>query len=378
VADWNHHKFIRHGGNIPGYNSDMGIVPDLNVGYVLLTNVADSLLGDEIAKIVLDNLAGNPAKTVEPPAIKPLPAEAKSEAGLYRAEGSTSQFQVTFQDGKLFLAGAGQPTVELLYEGARKYRMGPPAPTEFAATFRPWAKDPRITELFLEQGAETFTVRRSPPFVSPISPEELMVKVVEAAGLKVLAGHRSLTVRANVEFENEGLAGTEVTVWQAPNSFADKIELSALGREVAVIHDYYDGRAGGSFYSWAGNRPKTGRALADAARQYTFTRDLEWRTKYKSVEIVGIEKVGREDAYVVTLTGPDDQVATRYYSTKTFLLLRSGANPSNYALYEDYRPVQGLMVPFREINFSSSVGRVVKRVTSAAFDLPVDERLFRG
>jgi CubicO group peptidase (beta-lactamase class C family) len=379
VADWNGHKLIRHGGNIPGYNSDMGMLPDQKLGYVMLTNVADSLLGDEIDRIVWEAFLGAPPSAVAPSpiAVKPLPAGAKDEVGLYRAADSPNEFKVYMEGGKMYLAGTGQPTVELLHDAGRRYRMGPPAPSDFAATFRPWEKDPSITELYLEEGGMKYLVRKVPPFAPPISVDTLMVNVLRASGVEKLREHKSLQIKSKIDFENEGLTGTSVMVMLAPNARASVMELFAIGKHVATIRDYFDGKAGGDYYSWASTRTKAGRALANAALAATFTGDLEWKTLYKSVEIIRLDNVNGEEAYVVAKTPFEGSPITQFYSTKTFLLLRTGDNPQGYSTYGDYRSVKGVMVPFLEINQSASVGRLVRKVTEVKFDLPLSDSLFR-
>ena len=45
LRDWNKHNVIEHGGNIDGFNSQVALMPDQKLGFVLLTNVTASSLG---------------------------------------------------------------------------------------------------------------------------------------------------------------------------------------------------------------------------------------------------------------------------------------------------------------------------------------------
>ena len=148
VQDWNGRKLIQHGGNIDGFNSMVALLPDENVGFVLLTNVSASSLGGELIQTVfsglLDKLPGESA---------PLSEEAKGEAGTYKFPQAGFDIVVAVEDGKLVMKVPNQPTYELKNVEGRKYRLGG-APDGFFITF----KD---AEALLEQPQGNFTLKKA-------------------------------------------------------------------------------------------------------------------------------------------------------------------------------------------------------------------------
>src|SRR5262249_20704994 len=65
LQDWDGLKVVQHGGNIDGFNSMVAMIPEKKLGFVLLTNVSASPLGNEMMDVVWKNLLGD-AKTSEP------------------------------------------------------------------------------------------------------------------------------------------------------------------------------------------------------------------------------------------------------------------------------------------------------------------------
>ena len=58
VQDWKGKKVVQHGGNIDGFNSMVALLPEENLGFVMLTNVSASSLGNELMPIVWETMTG--------------------------------------------------------------------------------------------------------------------------------------------------------------------------------------------------------------------------------------------------------------------------------------------------------------------------------
>ena len=76
---------------------------------------------------------------------------------------------------------------------------------------------------------------------------------------------------------------------------------------------------------------------------------------------------------------------TEYYSAKTFLMLkREGTIPSStssqttpYSIrFEDYRDVDGVKLPFKQINNTAGNGDIVTVVTSVKHNVAIDDKIF--
>jgi hypothetical protein len=61
IRDYRGHKIVMHTGGLPGYLSRVAMIPDLNVGVVVLTNQESGEGFDSIAYRVLDHYLGAPA-----------------------------------------------------------------------------------------------------------------------------------------------------------------------------------------------------------------------------------------------------------------------------------------------------------------------------
>jgi hypothetical protein len=124
--------------------------------------------------------------------------------------------------------------------------------------------------------------------------------------------------------------------------------------------------------------------LDEARIASDFYAPLNWKRHFQKAEIKKMAKVGEEDAYVVVFTPEKGNPVTQYISAKTFLPLRQDTLATSDAMslpvtetYTDYRSVDGVMIPFRRVQSSQSMGDTVLKIREAAFDVPVPEEVFR-
>ncbi len=149
LRQWNGHQVVEHGGNIDGFNAQVAMMPDQNLGFVLLTNVTGSPLGAFAMNTVWANLVGMP-KGAEAPTATTAASDPNVEVGTYKLVEAGIDFTVNIKDGKLNLSVPGQPTYALENVGGRRYKLAG-APVGFFVTFRPIKEKPTDTEMFLEQ-----------------------------------------------------------------------------------------------------------------------------------------------------------------------------------------------------------------------------------
>jgi len=143
IQKWKDKKVIQHGGNIDGFNSMVALMPEENLGFVLLTNVSASPLGNELMQVVFSEILDKTNAT-------PLSAQAKKEVGIYSFSQAGFDLEVRIEDRKLVAKVPGQPTYILEKVKGRKYRLSN-APAGFFITF----KD---AEAFLEQPQGNYTL----------------------------------------------------------------------------------------------------------------------------------------------------------------------------------------------------------------------------
>ncbi|MEQ1762912.1 MAG: hypothetical protein ABL984_07200, partial [Pyrinomonadaceae bacterium] len=107
--------------------------------------------------------------------------------------------------------------------------------------------------------------------------------------------------------------------------------------------------------------------------------------------IVQIERMAKcgdeEECYVVAFTPEKGSKFYEFYSTKTFLQKRRegtiSSSTSNVQIpytikFEDYREVDGVMLPFKQINNTASNGDIITIVTSIKHNVAIDDSIFKS
>ena len=98
-------------------------------------------------------------------------------------------------------------------------------------------------------------------------------------------------------------------------------------------------------------------------------------------------KCGVVVCYVVLFEPDEGKKTTEFISTKTFLpVRREGVIPSStssvelpYTLtFEDYREVDGVLIPFKTVHQSMSNGRITSVIREVKHNVKVDEKLFKS
>jgi CubicO group peptidase (beta-lactamase class C family) len=324
-------------------------------------------------------------------AAAPAPAEYtgphKDLLGTYENEkNKAAKIEVVVKDGGAALVVAGQPAYPLSETGEKDVLRSKLLPDTYSVKVVRDAGG-AVSGLVLRQPEGEFAFRRVAKFVAPVSVEELLAKVIAAAGGEAnWRRYQSMTAEFDADFESQGMTGKGRNVARAPNATATTITLLALGKEVGTLHEYFDGTRGGSETSFTPPEVLTGKQLEAVRISADFYGPLNWKTHYKTIEIKDVTKVGDEEAYVVVKTPEKGDPVTDYISTKTFMVLRrdsfhssdtSGISLPVTEKFSDYRTVGGLVLPFKIVNSSPSMGEAVYTVREIKLDVKVSDEAFR-
>lgn len=475
LQTWNGLRVVQHGGNIDGFNALVAMIPEKKLGFVMLTNVSGSSLGDELMPMVWKNILDKPEppKTDNSASISP-----ETEAGKYRFEAAGFDVDIRIKDGNLVADVPGQPRYELENVGGRRYKLNG-APDGFFVTFKdtelyleqpqgnytlPRIKADAATEMktsgaakelvgkyaseadgkmvevkdvdgkisFLIDGQQPYALSEKAKDIYSLAPlpdaywltvkrdaagkveklvvtqpegefgfkslagvassvnitvDELMQKTIEAAGGE--ANWRKLSTRVStfsIDVENQGVQGFGTSYSKAPNKSATETTITALGKTIATGFDYFDGTGGEEVYSFSPADKYTGKRLEDVRLAADFYAGLDWKSKYKKVEIVSLGKVGDEESYVVSFEPEKGSKFSEYYSTKTFLLLkREGSIPLStssvtvpYSItFSDYRDVDGIKIAFKTTNYTATNGSIVTVLKDVKHNVPIAESVFK-
>ena len=177
--------------------------------------------------------------------------------------------------------------------------------------------------------------------------------------------------------------GTVEIAYAVPNKIRTLTKAKVPLAGQLVIDNRFDGKTGYVLDSLRGNRDTTGNQL-DNLRNGTFPHPLfKYKELGSTARLLGKEKVGDRDAFVVVLT-PAKGSAVRYYlDAETFLPLKSvlTIQPASGTEFEqinefgDFRAVDGVKVAFR-LKSSSPVQTFTMQLMKVEHNVAIDEALF--
>jgi zinc protease len=164
-----------------------------------------------------------------------------------------------------------------------------------------------------------------------------------------------------------------------------KIDLSQFGAGELTLDQRFDGAAGYILDSMNGNRDVTGNQLDNMANSGFPTPFLKYKENGVKVELVGKEKLGDRDVFVLQVTPKQGSVSKQYFDAETYLLLKTvatvnvpqlGQDVEQIVELSDYRPVDGLKVAFalKATNPAQSYSIALGTVRH---DVEIDEQMFK-
>lgn len=387
-------QVLQHGGSIDGFRAKIALMPEERLGFVILTNshitplLAPGTIGGGTAEeIIWSNLLDEPQTEETPVSKNPSSAAAmprpegdaekyRELTGTYEAEveGRKLTFRLAAQDGKFSVLRAGQRARALIEKSSDAFSIAG-VPDTFGISVKRNGAGKAVSILF-KQPNGSVELPRVEDFKSPISTEELRSKVVAALGGEAnLRKHRTMEMTYDIDFVNQGVTGTGTISAETPNFKSNTVVLSALGKRVGTIREYFDGVAGGSESSFQPPRVKNARESAQELIASDFYEPLKWDELYKTIEITGTTKVGDEETYVVVKTPETGAPVTDFISTKSYLPIRRNST-SGVTKYDDYRTVDGVMLPFKWTIENSDTGEQIINVKTAKFDVPIADSVF--
>ncbi len=393
LRDWKGHKVVEHGGNIDGFNSLVAMIPEKKLGFVMLTNVTASSLGNDIMPVIWSNILGEQKTETPKPATTAAPKPtgdsmaAKQLVGRYTPPGSDNAvIEIKDADGKVTFNIPGQQPYALSPKADGSFSLSPLPDTYFLTPKRDAAG--KLTAVAVTQPEGTFEFKLAAAANKPeISVEDLHAKVIAAIGGE--ANLRKITSRvttADVDLVHQGVQGKTTTWAKAPNKSATETTMTAIGKKIATGWEYFDGSNGSETYSFAPEEKYAGKRLADVRLFNDFYAGVDWTTEYKKVEVTGKAKVAGEDAYIVTFEPKAGTPFRQFYSTTSFLLLKHEGSISSSTnsqvvpftiLYSDYRDIDGIKLAYKMVNNNPGNGDIVTTITSFKHNVEIKDSIFK-
>jgi CubicO group peptidase (beta-lactamase class C family) len=195
IREWEGQPVIEHGGNVDGFSAQVAMLPESDLGFVLLTNASVSTLPPQVINIVWNTLLGEePADDGATEDYEPYIGNYIANFGQFKDE----TFTVLVQNGRLAIDIPGQQVFELKEpdEAGRWYFV---ISDEISVSFERDEND-NVIAMYMYQLGMTFDLPREGVEIEPEIPlDELQ---------KYLGNYRSEELELTVEvlIQNNRLA----------------------------------------------------------------------------------------------------------------------------------------------------------------------------
>jgi len=459
LREWNGKKVIEHGGSIDGFAAQVALLPEHNLGYVLLANVSATPLQQKSIDIVFDSLVGHASDdsgNVKRDEVASLLGKYVANFGSWKDERCT----VLIKDGKLALDVPGQRVYELKTPDAKgkwyfaltnqvavsfkkdddgksisltMYQAGfefecPREGVELEAEV-PLKKLQPLVEMYRDEErklnvkviifnnrlaieqpggrllemappndekkwalrankkrlqirfnkAEDGTIRSMTRFEigkevemprvaagsedSIPTIDSLITQIREGYGADRIANLGHVRLTGTMTFVHQGASGKVTQLISGLDRFMSDIDLGKLG----YIRTAFDGKRGWSDTAFAPFEELTGPRLKQLRYANPVWLLQNWREVFDSAAIVRSGEVDGEKVFVLKLSAKGIPTRTLYVSAESGLVLKEktaviapgiGQFPVTLT-YADYRPVNGVMLPFKIVSKTLHSGEVV-------------------
>lgn len=209
---------------------------------------------------------------------------------------------------------------------------------DVAENLKRFAADGRIL-YFDEDGLEYDPDQKLKPAPAGMTAADVTAKYIQAiGGEKKLGGMKDLSITMMTEMQ--GMTLNFETYRKAPDKF--KMVIGSGG--TVFSEQIFDGEKGVAT-SPAGREELTGENLEQMKMQAVMNPELYYDKHNINQELLGIERIGGEEAYKLQLTFPSGKTDIHYYDVNTGLKIRT-ITEGGTADFSDYREVDGIKFPF--------------------------------
>jgi len=204
----------------------------------------------------------------------------------------------------------------------------------------------------------------APAIVDVPSVDDLLARMIDAAGGEAaLRGHISLAIHARKSYDNQGVFA-DLTIHSKSPDLHEETELwTAANRDIGRLRVYFDGTRGGQETTFGQDAVNDDAANARDRCQYA--QLLTIRSLCKSISV----RAGDNDTWILDL-GDTRLLVSR----KTALVTRREKEGETIA-FDDYRNIDGEMVPFRW-TIEDNLGTSTVAVDSIVFNVPLSDEVF--
>lgn len=208
---------------------------------------------------------------------------------------------------------------------------------------------------------------------------QILEKYVKALGGEEALSRLSTRVGKGRYETSMGVSGTFQSYAKAPNKILTVTDMPQLGE----VREGFDGAVAWRQDGQNQAREKTGSELAGVKLESEFSRPARLAQLYPTLKLAGIEKVNGRDAYALDAVPAAGSPEKLYFDTQTGLLLKRVTQRESplgqlviETIYEDYREVDGVKLPFLVRRLTSAVSSTLN-YEEIKHNLPVEDKIFQ-
>jgi hypothetical protein len=221
------------------------------------------------------------------------------------------------------------------------------------------------------------------------SADEVIERSLKAVGGR--AAHEKLKSRlmtGTITISTPGgdISGTVEILNAVPNKARSliKADLSSLGAGPLVLDQRFDGTSGYVLDTLQGNREITGNQLENMKNASFPNPYMTYKELGIAVKLVGKEKVGDREAYVLIFDPPSGSQLRQFIDAETYMPLKVvvkvdvpqlGQEIEQTTELLDFKEVDGIKLPFR-MRATSTVQNYTVTIDKVEHNVSVDEKLF--
>jgi len=219
--------------------------------------------------------------------------------------------------------------------------------------------------------------------------DEVIEKHLAAlGGREALAKITSRTMAGTIALTTPGgeVTGTIQVFGKVPNKSRTliKVDLSQFGIGELVVDQRFDGTVGYVLDTMNGNRDITGNQLDNMRNSGFPTPFLTYKERGNKAELLGKEKLGDRDVFVVQLTPQTGSASKQYFDAETYMVIKTvttvnvpqlGRDVEQTSELADYRAVDGVKVPYK-VTSTNPVQSFTITVSSVEHNKELDDASF--
>ncbi|MEQ8767331.1 MAG: serine hydrolase domain-containing protein, partial [Planctomycetota bacterium] len=363
LRQWKDRNIVEHGGNIDGFAAQVTLVPEEDLGYVLLANVTGAALQQGSIEIVLSSLLEEPK-----PVVAAWPEEQlQPYLGDYYLEALKANVTVNIDGGKLAIDIPGQTNFKMHWPndaGHWVFELTDTIELSFAE-----AVDGQVPELTVHQAGMEMKAKRASADSGPdvgISLEEVLALAKKGFGEADASAYRII---GRTHMKHQGASGDFEMIVSTDQRFRRVADFGKFGR----METCFDGED-----VWSRQPGRPVEKLLGVEREAAFAENIlllatcDWNALFEKLELRESTEVDGEAVFVIE-GKPAHLPASKFYVSQDSGrivhidqgIIAAGIQTMTLRVEQgDFRQVGNLTLPFSSQSMHDATGLIENRVWS--------------